>query len=133
MEESYDKTKDSEQIATTLFFIYNRKQEVGTLEFIKKDNILIIAYLKIYSEYQHKHYGYQVIDYLFSHYKFKCIIGETLKESKGFWNKCIRKYNGMRRNIYYSDNCTSSFVIPRQEISYKQIWDLLNYSYNIIY
>lgn len=118
-EESYDKTKDSEQIATTLFFIYDRKQEVGTLEFIKKDNILIIAYLKIYSEYQHKHYGYQVIDYLFSHYKFKCIIGETLKESKGFWNKCIRKYNGMRRNIYYSDNCTSSFVIPRQEISYK--------------
>ena len=115
------------------FLIYDRKQEVGTLEFIKKDNILIIAYLKIYPEYQHKHYGYQVIDYLFSHYKFKCIIGETLKESKGFWNKCIRKYNGMRRNIYYSDNCTSSFVIPRQEISYKKIWDLLDYSYNIIY
>ena len=38
------------------FLIYDKKQEVGTLEFIKKDNILIIAYLKIYPEYQHKHY-----------------------------------------------------------------------------
>ena len=116
-----------------LNFMQLQQKEIGYIEFIRKNEIIIISYLHIYTSYRHKHYGYQVIDYLFSHYKFKCIIGETLKESRGFWNKCIHKYNGMRRNIYYSDNCTSSFVIPRQEISYKQIWDLLDYSYNIIY
>ena len=89
--------------------------------------------LQKYSYLSHKYLILYIFKDLFSHYKFKCIVGETLKESRGFWNKCIRKYNGMRRNIYYSDNCTSSFVIPRQEISYKQIWDLLDYSYNIIY
>lgn len=116
-----------------LNFMQLHQKEIGYIEFIRKNEIIIISYLHIYTSYRHKHYGYQVIDYLFSHYKFKCIIGETLKESRGFWNKCIHKYNGMRRNIYYSDNCTSSFVIPRQKISYKQIWDLLDYSYNIIY
>lgn len=116
-----------------LNFMHIPREEIGYIEFIRKDKIIIITYLHIYTSYRHKHYGYQVIDYLFSYYKFKCIVGETLKESRGFWNKCIRKYNGMRRNIYYSDNCTSLFVIPRQKINYKQIWDLLDYSYNIIY
>ena len=33
------------------FLIYDRKKEIGTLEFTKKDNILIIVYLNIYLEY----------------------------------------------------------------------------------
>ena len=115
------------------YSIITKNTEIGNITFCKKDNILIICFLEIYPEYRHKYYGYQIIEYILSHYKIKCIIGETLLTSRGFWNKCIKKYNGMRRNIYYNDNCSSSFIIPRQKISNKQIWDLLDYSYNIIY
>ena len=67
--------------------------------------MLIIHTLKIYQQYRHNYYGYQVIEYLLSHYKVKCIIGEILYTSRGFWNKCIHKYNGQRHNIVYLDNC----------------------------
>lgn len=67
-----------------LNFMHIPREEIGYIEFIRKDKIIIITYLHIYTSYRHKHYGYQVIDYLFSHYKFKCIVGETLKESRGF-------------------------------------------------
>lgn len=37
----------------------------------------------------------------------------------------IKIYNGERRNIYYSDNTTSSFVIPKNKINNNEIYDLL--------
>lgn len=109
--------------------IYNN-HFIGEIEFLKRDNIFFIEWLLIYPEYRNDHYGYKVIEHILSHYKVKCIVGETLYESRGFWNKCIQKYNGQRKNICYSSNCTSSFVIPRCDISRKQIYDYLHDLYN---
>lgn len=113
--------------------IYNNKLLIGYIEFIKKDDILILGYLYIYCKYRDKHYGYKIIEYLLSHYKVTCIIGETLYESRGFWNRCIHKYSGQRKNITYTDNCTSSFVIPKTKISQIEIYNLLHYAYQNIF
>lgn len=86
--------------------------------------------MQIYSEYRNKHYGYQVIEYLLSHYKANCIIGESIFTAKTFWNKCIKKYHGMRKNISYSANCTSSFVIPRYVISGEELYRMLEFAYD---
>lgn len=107
------------------YSIIEKNTEIGNITFCKKNNILIICFLEIYPEYRHKSYGYQIIEYLLSHYKTKCIIGETLLTLRGFWNKCIKKYNGQRKNISYSDNCTSSFIIPKYKMNQQDIYDLL--------
>lgn len=54
--------------------IYNNKLLIGYIEFIKKDDILILGYLYIYCKYRDKHYGYKIIEYLLSHYKVTCIV-----------------------------------------------------------
>lgn len=44
-----------------LNFMHIPREEIGYIEFIRKDKIIIITYLHIYTSYRHKHYGYQVI------------------------------------------------------------------------
>lgn len=95
--------------------------------------MIIIGYIEINQELQHRHYGYEIIEYLLFHYKPYCIIGESLYSSRTFWNKCIHKYNGQRKNIVYSDNCSSSFVIPKYDISQEKVYELLCYANERIY
>lgn len=64
------------------YYILLSNKEIGFIEFIRKNKIIIISYLHIYTSYQHNHYGYQIVEYLLSHYKLKCIIGETLKHQE---------------------------------------------------
>jgi GNAT superfamily N-acetyltransferase len=111
--------------------IYDNKTQIGQIDFIIKNHIIILANIFIKQEYQYKGYGYKTVEYLLNHYKSRCIIGQTLYESKGFWNKCIKKYNGMRKNIIYCGNCSSSFIIPRQNIDNDTMYDLLELSYEI--
>ena len=122
--------KNNVYLKTQPFFkhhytIYYGNTEIGEITFIKQNKILIITFLGLFVEYRKQHYGYQVIEYLLSHYKVNCIIGETLETSRGFWHKCIVKYNGQRRNIFFHNNCTSSFVIPKYKISNEKIYRLL--------
>ena len=105
---------------------------IGTIDFIKRDHMIFIGNLLIYKKHQHKHYGYEVIEYILSHYKINCIVGETLYKARGFWNKCIQKYNGQRKNVTYSRACSSSFVIPKYEISEEQIVKYLHELYKVV-
>ena len=105
---------------------------IGTIDFIKMDHMIFIGDLLIYKKYQNKHYGYAVVEYLLSHYKIKCIVGETLYDARGFWNKCIQKYDGQRKNVTYSRTCSSSFVIPKCEISREQIIKYLHELYKAV-
>ena len=107
------------------YHIIRSNQKIGNISFIRKHHMIIIRYIEIKPEYQQKHYGYEVIKHLLFHYKPYCIIGESLYFSRTFWNKCIHKYNGQRKNITYSDNCSSSFVIPKYDISTKDVYNLL--------
>ena len=113
------------------YLILAGSKQIGEIVFTKKNKIFIIGFIEIYQEYRNKHYGYKIIEYILSHYKINCIIGETLSQSKGFWNKCIKKFNGQRKNISVCDNCSSSFVIPKCNISNEQIYELLEVSYEI--
>lgn len=97
--------------------IISGTKTIGTIKFMIKKNLFLLGNLLIYPEYQKQYYGYKIIEYIFSHYKIKCIIGETLIDSRGFWNKCIKKYNGQRKNIAYSDDCSSSFIIPKYNLT----------------
>lgn len=121
--------KKQSQTSNHNYTISLSSTQIGEIEFRKKNNILIICFMEIYPEYRNKHYGYQVIEYLLSHYKTNCIIVESVFTAKTFWNKCIKKYNGMRKNIAYSANCTSSFVIPRYKISREEIYMMLKFVY----
>ena len=113
------------------YFILSCSKQIGEITFKKKNNVFIIGFITIYKEYRSHHYGYKVIEYILSHYKINCIIGETLNKSKGFWNKCIKKFNGQRKNISVCNNCSSSFVIPKCNISNEQMYELLEISYEI--
>lgn len=106
-----------------LIFINN--QEVGELHTVKTQHLLYIKYLYIYPEYQHNHYAQQVIQYLLSHYKINCILGESLPEARTFWHKMINLYNGKRHNVTYSGNTTSSFVIPDYPITNIDIFKIM--------
>ena len=107
------------------YHIIRSSQKICNISFIRKHHMIIIGYIEIKPEYQQKHYWYAVIKHLLFHYKPYCIIGESLYSSRTFWNKCIHKYNGQRKNITYSDNCSSSFVIPKYDISTKGVYNLL--------
>jgi hypothetical protein len=107
------------------YLIQSSSNCIGEISFKKKNCILIIAFIEIYPSYRNQHYGYQVVEYLLSHYKVHCIIGEALSVSTGFWQKCIHKYGGQRKNIVFHDNCSSSFVIPRYQISSDEIYQIL--------
>ena len=113
------------------YIILAGSKQIGEITFKKKNKIFIIGFIAICKEYRSQHYGYKVIDYILSHYKINCIVGETLNHSKGFWNKCIKKFNGQRKNISLCDNCSSSFVIPKCNISNKKMYELLEVSYEI--
>lgn len=113
------------------YFILSGTNQIGEITFKKKNKVFIIGFITIYKEYRNQHYGYKVIKYVLSHYKINCIIGETLNESKGFWNKCIKKFDGQRKNISVCDNCSSSFVIPKYNISNEQMYELLEIAYEI--
>lgn len=113
------------------YFILAGSKHIGEITFAKKNKIFVIGFIEIYQKYRNNHYGYKVIEYILSHYKINCIIGETLNQSKGFWNKCIKKFNGQRKNISVCDNCSSSFVIPKYNISKEQMYELLEISYDI--
>jgi len=113
------------------YIILSGTTQIGELIYKKRNKTFIIGYLEIYPQYQNNHYGYQIIEYILSHYKINCIIGETLKEATGFWNKCIKRYNGQRKNVTYCDGCTSSFVIPKQKISRLSMHELLEFAYGI--
>lgn len=107
------------------YSIYTGKTCIGEINFKKQNNIFIIGFILIYPEYRNKYYGYEVIEYILSHYKIKCIIGESLESSRGFWNKCIHRYNGQRKNISISTNCSSSFIIPKCKIDDQYFEELL--------
>lgn len=105
--------------------ILKDSKEIGEIMFAKKNKILILGYLQIYPNYCGQHNGYEVIQYILSHYKINCIVGQTLYDARGFWNKCIKKFNGQRKNIRICNNCSSSFVIPRYKISDYEMEELL--------
>ena len=44
------------------------------------------------------------------------LASETLKSSRGFWRKEIKRLNGARVNTTYCDNTTSAFIIPKMKI-----------------
>ena len=96
--------------------IYDSKK-IGTITFQIKHRILLLKYLEITPEYRNQKYGEQVIDYLLSKNNVDCIVGETLKSSRGFWHKEIKRLNGARVNTTYCDNTTSTFIIPKMKIS----------------
>lgn len=111
------------------YFIYSGSTKIGQLTYKKQNKIFILGYLYIYPKYQQHGYGKQVVEHILSHYKINCIVGETLYESKRFWNKCIRQYKGQRRNVDYCGNCSNSFVIPKYKISNDELYDLLEIAY----
>lgn len=111
--------------------IYECSLKIGEISFIKTNNILIIGFLNIYQEHRKQHYGYQVIEYLLSHYKIICIVGQSLITSRGFWNKCIKKYDGIRKNISTLDNCSSVFIIPKVNIENNYLEELLEIGHKI--
>ena len=96
--------------------IYDGKK-IGAITFQIKHRILLLKYLEITPEYRNQKYGEQVIDYLLSKNNVDCIVGETLKSSRWFWHKEIKRLNGARVNTTYCDNTTSTFIIPKMKIS----------------
>lgn len=108
-----------------LYLIYDNNKNVGEIEYKKINKKLIICSLVIYENYQNKGYAKKTIEYLLNTHKIDCIIGETLESSRGFWHKMIIEFNGCRKNITYCNNCTSSFIIPKQNISCNEVYNLL--------
>jgi hypothetical protein len=96
-----------------------------------RKNYVLLGYLHIFPEFQGKHFGQAAVDLLLKKFPNRSIVGETLKTSRGFWRKCIERYNGIRKNLYSCDNCSSSFVIPKRKISYEELWDCLMVGYDI--
>ena len=90
--------------------------KIGFVTFQIQHKILMLKYLYISSEYRNQRYGEKVIDYLLSKANVNCIVGETLKSSRGFWRKEIKRLNGARVNTTYCDNTTSAFIIPKMKI-----------------
>lgn len=121
--------KDFNIIRHDKYNIFENKTKIGEIDFRFRNHMIILIRIYINEEYRHQGYGYKTIEYLLNHYKVKCIIGQTTYESRGFWNKCIKKYNGIRKNVTCYDNCSSSFIIPRQNINNMTMYNLLEISY----
>lgn len=92
-------------------------RKIGFVTFQIQHKVLMLKYLYISPEYRNQRYGEKVIDYLLSKANVNCIVGETLKSSRGFWRKEIKRLNGVRVNTTYCDNTTSAFIIPKMKIS----------------
>ena len=95
--------------------IYDERK-IGFVTFQIQHKILMLKYLYVSPEYRNQRYGEKVIDYLLSKANVNCIVGETLKSSRGFWRKEIKRLNGVRVNTTYCDNTTSAFIIPKTKI-----------------
>ena len=104
-----------EQYYNHTYNIYDGRK-IGFVTFQIQHKILMLKYLYISPEYRNQRYGEKVIDYLLSKANVNCIVGETLKSSRGFWRKEIKRLNGVRVNTTYCDNTTSTFVIPKMKI-----------------
>lgn len=65
------------------------------------------------------------MEYLLFHYKINCIVEQLLKELGTFWNKCIKKFNGQKRNMDTLNNRSSSFVISKCRISNHDLCEML--------
>lgn len=113
------------------YLIFANSENIGKISFRKYHSYFVIGFFSIYETYRNQHYGYKVIEYILSHYKIKCIIGQTLYESRSFWNKCIKEFNGFRKNIVSLDNCSSSFVIPKYNIEINTFYQLLDLGHEI--
>lgn len=111
--------------------IFYGSHEIGELSYKKKDNVFILGYLFIYPEYRKQGLGTKVVEHILFHYKVRCIVGEVLKGSNKFWNKCIKDFNGQRKNIKYCYNTTSSFVIPKCYINNEEMYEFLKIAYDI--
>lgn len=116
-----------------LHYIYDGNKKIGEIEYKKVNKKLIICFLGIYLEYRNMGYGRKVIKHILDTHKVECIIGETLETSRGFWRKMIIEFDGCRKNINYNNNCTSSFVIPKKNISCDEVFDLLRIVDNTYY
>ena len=104
-----------EQYYNHTYNIYDG-QKIGFVTFQIQHKVLMLKYLYISPEYRNQRYGEKVIDYLLSKANVNCIVGETLKSSRGFWRKEIKRLNGVRVNTTYCDNTTSAFIIPKMKI-----------------
>ena len=113
------------------YTIYDRNRHIGEITYKIHGKYVIVGHLFISHEYRGLGYGYLVIEYLMNKYKTKYIVGETLITSRSFWHKCIKKYDGIRRNMHYCDNCTSAFIIPKTKIEDAKLWELLEVAYSI--
>lgn len=111
---------------TRHYTIYDKGEQIGCASFIRKNRMLYLMYVEVYDEYRHKGYGDTIVKQLMEYKNVDCIVGETLVESRGFWNKMIRKYNGKRRNVTYNDNTSSSFVIPNTKITNDELYDFFD-------
>ena len=105
-------------------------RKIGAITFQIKHRILMLKYLEISPEYRNQKYGEKVIDYLLSKNNVDCIIGETLKSSRGFWRKEIKRLGGTRVNTTYCDNTTSTFIIPKMKID--DLYECLREMYHIL-
>lgn len=113
------------------YWVYEKREyniiknniEVGTIKYIKTNKVFFIKGLYLKEEYKKQGIGTLVIDYILNNYKIDYIMGEALIESRGFWAKMIKKYNGFRRNITYSENCSSTFIIPKAKCTSNDIYN----------
>lgn len=105
-------------------------RKIGAITFQIKHRILLLKYLEISPEYRNQKYGEKVIDYLLSKDNVDCIIGETLKSSRGFWRKEIKRLGGVRVNTTYCDNTTSTFIIPKMKID--DLYECLREIYHML-
>lgn len=111
--------------------IWERRTKVGELTYTVSGRFVILGYLYICPAHRKKQFGYKTVEYLLKRYPTKSIVGETLSTSKGFWRKCIKKYNGVRKNVSYCDNCSSSFIIPKRDITFDKLKKCLETAYQI--
>ena len=114
------------------YFIVENNISVGEIVYKPyHKNYLLVGHIYIYPDYQGNHFGQTAVELLLKKFPNRSIVGETLKTSRGFWHKCIQQHNGIRKNLYSCDNCSSSFVIPKRKISYEELWDCLMVAYDI--
>ena len=113
------------------YTIYDRTRQIGEITYKIHGKYVIVGHLFISHEYRNLGYGYLVVEYLMKKYKTKYIVGETLIASRGFWHKCTKRYDGMRKNMHYCDNCSSAFIIPKTKIEDAKLWELLEVAYSI--
>lgn len=105
--------------------------DVGVIRYKIINGIACLGFIGIYESERGHGYASLAIEHLLNSKKVDCIIGETVKDSRGFWTSQINKFGGHRFHITYCNNTTSSFVIPNVDIDKTCLIDLLEVAYNI--